>query len=148
MNITLEKQSATEGTINISIQEPDYRESLDKKMREYARKANIRGFRQGKVPQGVIRNMFGKSFLADEINSIVSKSLSGYIREQKLEVVGEPLPDQEKTSAIDWDNQKDFDFHFQIGLAGEFKVELSDKVKVTRNLIEVTEATVDEAIAD
>ncbi|MFM7193784.1 MAG: trigger factor, partial [Bacteroidota bacterium] len=61
---------------------------------------------------------------------------------------GEPLPDQEKTSAIDWDNQKDFDFHFQIGLAGEFKVELSDKVKVTRNLIEVTEATVDEAIAD
>ncbi|MFM7194924.1 MAG: trigger factor family protein, partial [Bacteroidota bacterium] len=128
MNITLEKQSATEGTINISIQEPDYRESLDKKMREYARKANIRGFRQGKVPQGVIRNMFGKSFLADEINSIVSKSLSGYIREQKLEVVGEPLPDQEKTSAIDWDNQKDFDFHFQIGLAGEFKVELSDKV--------------------
>ena len=148
MNITLEKHSATEGRINISIQEPDYRESLDKKMREYARKANIRGFRQGKVPQGVIRNMFGKSFLADEINSIVSKSLTGYIREQKLDVVGEPLPDEGIASAIDWDTQKDFDFHFQIGLAGEFSVELSDKVKVTRNLIEVTEATVEEAIAE
>ena len=148
MNITLEKHSATEGRINISIQEPDYRESLDKKMREYARKANIRGFRQGKVPSGVIRNMFGKSFLADEINSIVSRSLTGYIREQKLDVVGEPLPDHGKNEAIDWDNQKDFEFHFQVGLAGEFQVELSDKVKVTRNLIEVTEATVNEAIED
>jgi len=146
LNITLEKQSATEGTIKIAIQEPDYRESLDKKVRDYARRANIRGFRQGKVPAGVIRNMFGKSFLADEINSIVSKSLTGYIREQKLEVVGEPMPDRNKAESIDWDQQKDFEFDFHVGIAGEFKVELSDKVKATRNLIEVTEATIDETI--
>jgi len=148
VNITLEKQSATEGTIRISIQESDYRETLDKKVRDYARRANIRGFRQGKVPAGVIRNMFGKSFLADEINSIVSKSLTGYIREQKLDVVGEPMPDHGKASSIDWDVQKEFEFDFHVGIAGEFKVELSDKVKATRNLIDVSEATVDETIEE
>jgi len=148
VNITLEKQSTTDGTIRINIQESDYASGLDKKIKDYARRANIKGFRQGKVPTGVVKNMFGKSFLADEINQLVSKSVTGYIRDNKLSVLGDPLPNEEKAAAIDWDNQKDFDFEFRVGLAEDFKVELSDKLKVTRKMIEVTEKTVSEAVED
>lgn len=148
MNITLEKQGITDGNIRIHIQESDYRESLDKKIKDYARRANIKGFRQGKVPAGVVKNMFGKSFLADEINQLVSKSVTGYIREQKLSVLGDPLPNEEKANQIDWDNQKDFEFEFRVGLAEAFTVELSEKLKVTRRVIEVTDKAVEEAVED
>ena len=146
MNIQLNKTSNTDAIIRISISEADYKASLDQKIRDYAKKANIKGFRQGKVPVGVIQNMFGKSFLADEVNSVISKSLSGYIRENKLNVLGEPLPDTDQQQSIDWDNQKDFEFGFRVGMAGEFKVDLSKDVKVTRHLIEVTDKTVEEAV--
>ncbi|MBM3177708.1 MAG: trigger factor [Bacteroidetes bacterium] len=146
MNITLEKKSSTDGIIRISIQENDYQPSVEKKIKDYARKANIKGFRQGKVPAGVIRNMFGKSFLADEVNNLISKSVSGYIRDQKLNVLGDPMPNEEKTSSIDWETQKDFEFEFRVGMAEDFKVDLSKNVKLTRHLIEVTQQTIQEAI--
>ena len=148
MNITLDKKSITDGTIRISIQESDYLPAVDKKIKDYARKANIKGFRQGKVPSGVVKNMFGKSFMVDEINQLVSRSVTGYIRDNKLNVLGDPLPDEEKAAGIDWETQKDFDFEFRVGLAEDFKVELSEKLKVTRKVIEVSEKTVSEAVED
>jgi len=148
VNITLDKKSITDGTIRISIQESDYLPAVDKKIKDYARKANIKGFRQGKVPSGVVKNMFGKSFMVDEINQLVSRSVTGYIRDNKLNVLGDPLPDEEKAAGIDWETQKDFDFEFRVGLAEDFKVELSEKLKVTRKVIEVSEKTVSEAVED
>ncbi|MFZ9981823.1 MAG: trigger factor [Cyclobacteriaceae bacterium] len=148
VNITLDKKSITDGTIRISIQESDYLPSVDKKIKDYARKANIKGFRQGKVPSGVVKNMFGKSFMVDEINQLVSQSVTGYIRDNKLNVLGDPMPNEEKAAGIDWETQKDFDFEFRVGLAEDFKVELSEKLKVTRKVIEVTEQTVSEAVED
>jgi trigger factor len=148
VNITLDKKSITDGTIRISIQESDYLPAVDKKIKDYARKANIKGFRQGKVPSGVVKNLFGKSFMVDEINQLVSRSVTGYIRDNKLNVLGDPLPDEEKAAGIDWETQKDFDFEFRVGLAEDFKVELSEKLKVTRKVIEVSEKTVSEAVED
>jgi len=148
VNITLDKKSITDGTIRISIQESDYLSAVDKKIKDYARKANIKGFRQGKVPSGVVKNMFGKSFMVDEINQLVSRSVTGYIRDNKLNVLGDPMPNEEKAAGIDWETQKDFDFEFRVGLAEDFKVELSEKLKVTRKVIEVTEKTVSEAVED
>lgn len=92
--------------------------------------------------------MFGKSFLVDEINQMVSQSMTGYIRDNKLNVLGDPMPNESKAAGIDWDTQKDFEFEFSVGLAEDFKVELSDKMKVTRLVIEVTEKTIDEAVED
>ena len=88
MNITLDKQSATDGIIKIALAESDYQPKVEEKTKEYARKANIKGFRQGKVPSGVIKKMYGKSILVEEVNHIVSHAVSDYIRDQKLRILG------------------------------------------------------------
>jgi trigger factor len=148
LNITFDKQSATEGLIKISLKESDYLPKIDEKLKEFSRKANIKGFRQGKVPTGVIKKMYGKSILVEEVNHIVGHSISDYIKDNKLKVLGDPLPNTEKARAIDWDSQKDFDFEFQIGTVEDFKVDLSAKVKLTSHPIEVDKKTIDETIED
>jgi len=81
------------GTIVIELEKTDYQEKVDKSLNQLRQKANIPGFRQGKVPKNVIRRMYGKAVLADEINKIVSEELSSFIRENKLKILGEPISD-------------------------------------------------------
>ena len=148
MEITLNKKNNTEGLIKIRLSEGDYQPHVEEKVKDYARKANIKGFRQGKVPTGVIKKMFGKSILVEEINHLLSHKLSDYIKENNLKILGEPLPIQEKAMSIDWDNQKNFEFDYEIGMVEEFNYELSQKVKVKSYPIEVDEKTIDETVAD
>lgn len=148
MNITLDKQSATDGLIKVQLNATDYQPKVDEKLKDYARKANIKGFRQGKVPTGVIKKMFGKSILVEEVNHLVSHSVSDYIRDQKLRILGDPMPNQEKGYAIDWDNQKDFEFEFQIGLVEDFQVDLSKNMTVNAHKIEVDQKVIDETLED
>lgn len=148
MNITLDKKSATDGLLKISLAETDYQPKVTEKIKDFARKAQIKGFRQGKVPAGMIQRMYGKSILVEEINQMVSTSISDYIRDQKLTVLGDPLPNEEKARTIDWDTQRDFEFEFQIGMVEEFSYELSNKVKVTSHPIEVDEKALDETLTD
>lgn len=148
MNITLDKKSATEGLIKISLKETDYQPKVEEKVREYARKANIKGFRPGKVPNGVIKRMYGKSIMVDEINHLLSHSLNNYIKDNGIKLLGEPLPDLDKSRNIDWETQKDFEFEYQIGLVDDFKYDLSDKVKIKRHQIEVDKKVLDETLND
>jgi len=148
LEITLNKLNSTEGVIKIKLTEGDYQPHVEEKVRDYSRKANIKGFRQGKVPAGVIRKMFGKSILVDEINHVLSHKLTDYIRENNLKILGEPLPNQDKARTIDWDVQKDFEFEYQIGMVGDFSYDVSKKVKVTAYPIEVDEKTIEETVAD
>ena len=148
MNIAFDKQSATDGLIKIQLNATDYQPKVDSKLKDYARKAVIKGFRQGKVPTGVIKKMYGKSILVEEVNHLVSHSVSDYIRDQKLKILGDPMPNQEKAFTIDWDTQKDFEFEFQIGLVEDFQVDLSSKVTVNAHLIEVDQKTIDETLED
>jgi len=148
LDITLDKQSATDGLIKIKLSESDYQPKVEVKLKDYARKANIKGFRQGKVPSGVIKKMFGKSILVEEVNHLVSHSVSDYIRDQKLRILGDPMPNQEKVFTIDWDSQRDFEFEFQIGLVEDFTVDLSSKVKVKSHSIEVDQKVIDETLED
>src|SRR5882724_381352 len=136
MNIILDKASATDGLIKITLTESDYQPKVEEKVKEYSRKANIKGFRAGKVPSGVIKKMFGKSILVEEVNHMVSHGISDYIRENKLRILGDPIPNEDKARTIDWDSQKDFEFEFQIGMVDDFPVELSNKVKVASHPIE------------
>ncbi len=108
MEITLNKTNSTEGLIKIRLTEGDYQPNVEEKVKDYARKANIKGFRQGKVPSGVIKKMFGKSILVEEINHLLSHKLSDYIKEQGLKILGEPLPNQEKSQTIDWETPERF----------------------------------------
>lgn len=148
MEITLNKSNNTEGLIKIKLTEGDYQPNVEEKVKDYARKASIKGFRQGKVPTGVIKKMFGKSILVEEINHLLSHKLSDYIKENNLKILGEPIPNQEKALTIDWDSQKNFEFEYQIGMVDDFKYDLSSKVKVKSYPIEVDQKTIDETVSD
>jgi len=148
LNITLDKQSATDGLLKIKLSEADYQPKVEGKLKDYARKANIKGFRVGKVPSGVIRKMYGKSILVEEVNHIISHSVSDYIKDNKLKILGDPLPNQDKASSIDWDTQKDFEFEFQLGMVEDFTYDLSNKVKVKSHPIEIDQKAMDETLTD
>ena len=148
MDITLDKQSTTDGLIKITLTESDYQPKVEEKVKEYSRKANIKGFRAGKVPSGVIKKMFGKSILVEEVNHLISHSVSDYIKDNNLRILGDPLPNQEKARTIDWDTQKSFEFEFQVGMVEDFQYELSPKVKLKSHSIEVDQAVIQETLAD
>jgi trigger factor len=148
LNITLDKPTATDGLIKIKLTETDYQPKVEEKVREYARKANIKGFRAGKVPAGVVKKMFGRSILVEEVNHLLSHSVSDFIKEQKLNVLGDPLPNHEKARLIDWDTQKDFEFEFQIGLVDDFTYDLSKKIKIDYHPIQIDNKVLEETLAD
>jgi trigger factor len=148
MNISLNQQSTTDGLITIKIEEQDYQTKVANKLKDYAKKATIKGFRQGMVPTGVVKKMFGKSVLVEEVNQIISSSINNFIKEKKLKVLGDPMPDTDKTPVIDWDFQKEFEFVFKVGMAGDFKVDLSSKVKITKYKIEVDQKIIDETVLE
>ena len=146
MEISLDKINNTEALIKISLKESDYQQSVEEKIKDYSKKANIKGFRPGKVPTGVIERMYGKSILVDEINHMLSHKLSDYIRESDLHILGEPLPNMEKAESIDWETQKDFEFEYNIGFAEEFDVKIDKKVKVDKHIIKVDDKVIDETV--
>ncbi len=148
MEITLNKSNNTEGLIKIKLTEGDYQPHVEEKVKDYARKASIKGFRQGKVPTGVIKKMFGKSILVEEINQLLSHKLSDYIKENNLKILGEPVPNQEKALTIDWEAQKTFEFEYNIGMVEDFKYDLSSKVSVKSYAIEVDDKTIQDTVSD
>jgi trigger factor len=148
MTITLDKKSTTDGLIKITLTESDYQPKVEEKLKEYSRKASIKGFRAGKVPTGMIKKMYGKSILVEEVNHLVSHKISDYIKENQLAILGEPIPNREKAFGIDWDVQKEFEFEFQIGMVEPFHCELSANVNLTSYVIEVDNTVIDETLTD
>ncbi len=146
MDITLEKKTSTEGFIKIKLKQDDYQPQVEEKIKDYSKKANVKGFRPGKVPTGYIKKLYGKSILVEEINQILSQSLSNYIKENKINLLGEPLPNQEKSLNIDWENQNEFDFEYNIGMVDNFNYDISDKVKVTAYEIKVDDKVLNETL--
>ncbi|MGD1961353.1 MAG: trigger factor [Fulvivirga sp.] len=146
MDITLDKKTSTEALIKVKLKENDYQPNVEEKVKEYAKKANIKGFRPGKVPASLIKKMYGKSIVAEEINSILSRSLSDYIKEQNIQLIGEPLPDQEKANQIDWEAQKEFEFDYDIGMVSDFTYDVSSKQKVKSYKIELDKKTEQETL--
>lgn len=148
MDITLEKASDTNASLKIVLTPDDYKPEVDKKLKDYGRKVQLKGFRPGHVPASLIQKMYGKSILVDEINSMLSKTVSEYIRENKLQVVGDPVPNREEADAIDWDNQTDFAFSYTLGLASEFDIDFNDLPSVNQYDIQAGEAEVNSTVAD
>ena len=145
MEITLQKKDSTNATIKINLSEADYKNQYNEKLKEYSKKSQIKGFRPGKVPPGLIQRMYGKGILVDEINNMLSKSITDYIKENKLPVIGDPIPETESVSKIDWDNQKDFEFIYDVGLVPEFSFDLA-KTEVTKYDIQPDEKVVNETL--
>ncbi|MEE4259067.1 MAG: trigger factor [Bacteroidales bacterium] len=148
MNITKEAVNDLNAIIHINLKEEDYIEEVNSQLADYRKKASIPGFRPGKVPMGMVKKMYGKSVLLDAVNKKVSEGLNNFIIENKLNILGYPLPNPEKSTTIDFDTQKDFDFYFDIGISPEFEFELSEEIKVPYYKIKVTAKEVDKAIND
>ena len=128
----------------IHIAEEDYQPGVEQKIKEYRKQANMKGFRPGKVPVGLIKKMYGKNIKIEEINHILAHQLPQYVREHDLNIVGEPMPNQEANEGIDWDNQSDYDFVFDVGMVDEISYDLSQDVTITKHNIELTEQELDE----
>ena len=135
MNVTRENIDALNATVRIDVVKADYEEKVEKKLREYRRTASIKGFRPGHVPSQMIRKMYGTSVLVDEINTIVSESLSEFIKNEKLDILGDPIPKQDGHT-FEPEKSEEFSFTFELGLAPEFEVTLTKKNKLTRYQIE------------
>jgi trigger factor len=145
MNIVKKDLDQNNATLTLSIEKADYAEKVDKTLRDYRKKANIPGFRPGMVPAGLVKKMYGKAVTAEEINKLVSDSLFRYIRENNVNILGEPLP-SENHPIIDFDNQETFEFIFDLGLAPEFEVELSKKDKVKFYTITVSDEMIENQV--
>lgn len=140
MNIKKDSIDELNAVLTIKIEKPDYEERVDNILKDYRKKARFDGFRPGKVPQGLVNKMYRKPVLAEEINKVLAESLSKYLVDEKLNILGEPLPNAEKPVNIDWDNDVDFEFAFDIGLAPEIDITISENDKVPYYLINVDEA--------
>ena len=130
MNITRENIDGLNAILTILIEKSDYEATVNDVLKNYRKKANMPGFRPGMVPAGLIKKMYGKAALAEEVNKIISKNLNEYIHAENLNILGEPLPNEEKQPAIDWDNQGDFSFVYDIGMAPEIVVDLDKEMKI------------------
>lgn len=146
MNITQEKIDNLNSVLTVKIEPKDYQERVEKSIKSQAKKAKLPGFRPGMVPPAHIKRMYGKSILVDEINNLLSDSLNNYITENKLEVLGQPLPKVDDTREFKWDFTDEFEFNYELGLAPEFEIPFSKDDKLTEYIIRIDEQTLADRI--
>jgi trigger factor len=146
MNIIKEKTGELEAILRVEVKEEDYLEKVNKVLKDYQRKANMPGFRPGKVPFGLVKKMYGTAVLADEVNKMVSEELTSYLRKNEIRMLGYPIPDNEKTGEVDWQSQHDFDLFFKIGFAPSFDLKFSEETEVDYYQIKVDDEQLDEEV--
>lgn len=143
MNISLENIDKVSAALTINLEKADYAEKVDAALKNYRKKANIPGFRPGQVPMSLLKKRFGKEITAEEVNKLLGEKLYGYIKENDLKILGEPLPSEDRQPAVDFDTMEDFTFVFDIALAPEFKAELTADDTVDYYDIQVDDKMVD-----
>jgi len=148
MNITKEESGKLTALVHINLKEEDYIEKVNQQLKTYRKEAKMPGFRPGMVPMGMIKRMYGKAVLADEVNKSISDGLNNYLQDNKINVLGNPLPNEEKTATLDFDKQKEFDFFFDIGIAPDVEVNLSEDIKIPYYKIKVSDEEVEKALTD
>lgn len=139
MQVTKTDIDALNAKLTVVVEPQDYEEKVQKQLKEIRHKANVPGFRPGMVPVGLVKKMYGKSVLGDEVNKAINEGIFNYIKENDLNILAEPLPNEQETPAINWDNDTTFTFAFDIALAPEFDATLTGKNKLTYYEIEVTD---------
>jgi trigger factor len=143
MNITKEQIDNLNAVVKIAITKDDYQDKVDGILKDYKKSANIPGFRKGHVPMGLIKKQYGNAVLVDEVNKLLQDNLNKYLTEEKLDVLGNPLPKQQDD--FDWDAET-LDFEFELGLAPEFDVNLKGKKAITQYKIVADDKMIDEQI--
>ena len=143
MNITKEQIDDLNAVVKVAITKEDYQDKVDTILKDYKKQANIPGFRKGQVPMGLIKKQYGKAVLVDEVNKLLQDNLNKYLTEEKLDVLGNPLPKQQDN--FDWD-QDELAFEFELGLAPDFEVSLKTKKAITQYKIVADKKMIDEQV--
>ncbi|NMC40078.1 MAG: trigger factor [Bacteroidales bacterium] len=146
MNIVKEETGNLTAVVKVGVTKADYTENVEKTLREYRRKANLKGFRPGMAPFSLIKKMFGNQVKLDEINKIISENLFKYLRDENTEILGEPIPLPDTEKSQDFETREDFTFSFEIGLSPEIEINLSKKDKVFFHEIEINQKIRDEYV--
>ena len=144
MNISKTDIDKLNAVVNISIDKKDYEQKVHTILKDYRKKANIPGFRKGHVPFGMIKKQYERAVIVDEVNKLIQENLDNYIKKEKLELLGNPLP-KEKNNSIDWNHGK-MQFEFELGLAPKFEIKLDVLKKVIHYQIEPDKKMIDEQI--
>lgn len=145
MNVKFEKVDAVNGLLTVELEKADYAAKVEKALKDLKKKAQLPGFRPGQVPMGLLKKRFGAECTAEELNKLLGETLYGYIREEKLNVLGEPLPNEEQTH-VDIENQEVQTFVFDVALAPEFDAKLSDQDTVDYYDINITDEMVENQV--
>ena len=147
MKITKTKISKIESTIHLVLEKKDYINQYESKLKELKKRANLKGFRPGMVPIQLLKKMYGKGVLFEELNKIVSNKINSYIKDEKIKIIGEPIPQENKLEDANIDNIDNFNFDFKVGHLSDFKTEsFTKKSKYILHKIKVEKKIVDETI--
>ncbi|MEN8118782.1 MAG: trigger factor [Bacteroidota bacterium] len=130
MEIIKDQIDELNANIKIQLVTEDYNPKVESALKDIKKKANMKGFRPGMVPMGLVKKMYGQSVIVDEVNKLISESLTKYIKDENLNIIGEPIPSEKQQTPIDFDTQKEFEFIFDIGLRPEFELTLNKKLKI------------------
>jgi len=145
MNITKENIDVLNAVVKVEIAAADYQDKVATILQDYRKKADIPGFRKGQVPMGMIKKQYGKSIMIDEVNKLLQESLNNFLVEEKLDILGNPLPKMQDD--FNWDAE-DYAFEFELGLAPVFDVNLDAKKKITQYNIVADEELLDKEVAN
>ena len=145
MNIQFEAPDKINGLMTITLEKEDYQGEVEKTLKDYRKRANIPGFRPGQVPMSLVKRQFGASVKMDEINKFVGEQIYKYVQDNKIQMLGEPLP-SEKQERQDLENESTFTFVFDIAVAPEFKVSLTGRDKVDYYTITVDDKLIDQQV--
>ena len=146
MKITKTSVDDLNCVVVITIEKQDYEATINETLKDHRKKANMSGFRKGMVPIGLIKKMYGKAALGEEVNKILSRELNRYISEQNLNILGEPLPSKSFETKFDFDNWGDFEFAFDLGLSPEINVDFEKLGKLPYYEITVDEDSIDKQV--
>ena len=148
MNVTEQKIDNLNSIVKINISADDYSTQYENSLKKAQKQMSLPGFREGKVPTSLVKKKHGPSILAEEVNRLISNALQSHIAENKLDVLGNPLPKEDEQKDIDWANPKDMEFIYEIGLAPEVKVSVDGKLKLKYDKIKVDNKIIDKQADD
>lgn len=143
MNISLQNVDKVSAVLTVKIEKADYQEKVEKALKTLRQRVNMPGFRKGMVPMGLVKKQFGTSVLVEEVDKLMQEKVSEYIRENKVDMLGAPLP---KENNVNFETDEDFEFSFDIALAPQFEVALSNEDTIDYYDIDVTDEMVDQQV--
>ena len=146
MNVSLKNNDAVSGLLKIDIEKNDYADQLKKNLQKIRQQANMPGFRKGMVPMGMIQKLYGKQAMVEEVNKIVSEKLFSYIRENNINILGEPIQSEKEQKEINFDTDENFEFCFDIALMPDVDVKLTKKDKITSYSIIIDDELIDKQV--